>query len=98
MPQEPATKVSRWAHYRRIKAWRYVLLSLLVIVFFGWLAVERNDWACLERSGGVVALLGALLGLRKLLRKGARQLDKPNDPLWLDKGHGSVRQFNVQGM
>jgi hypothetical protein len=41
---------------------------------------------------------GALLGLRKLLRKGARQLDKPNDPWWLDKGHGSARQFNVQGM
>jgi len=46
----------------------------------------------LERSGGIIALLGAFLGLRKLFRKGARDLNTPNEPL--TKG----QQFDVQAM
>ena len=92
MPQDQTPKVSRWAHYKRIRAWRYVALSAVAVAFFAWLSIAKGDWAYLERSGGIVALLGALLGLRKLFRKGARDLNTPNEPLV--KG----RQFNVQAM
>ncbi len=70
MPQDQTPKVSRWAHYKRIKAWRYVALSIAAIAFFAWLSIAKGDWAYLERSGGIIALLGALLGLRKLFRRG----------------------------
>ena len=93
MPQDQTPKVSRRAHYKRIKAWRYVALSILAIAFFAWLSVAKGDWAYLERSGGIVALLGALLGLRKLFRKGARNLNTPNEPLVINGN-----QFNVQAM
>ena len=92
MPQDQTPKVSRWAHYKRIKAWRYVALSIAAIAFFAWLSIAKGDWAYLERSGGIIALLGALLGLRKLFRKGARDLNTPNEPL--TKG----QQFDVQAM
>lgn len=92
MTGEQRHKVSRWYYYKRIKAWRYVLLSVVAVGFFAWLACVKGDWAYLERSGGIVALLGALLGLRKLLRKGARELATPNEPLV--KGN----QFNVNAM
>ncbi|MFT4256448.1 MAG: hypothetical protein QM599_05760 [Pseudoxanthomonas sp.] len=93
MPKNQTSKVSRWAHYKRIKAWRYVAISVVAIAFFAWLSVVKGDWAYLERSGGIVALLGALLGLRKLFRKGARDLNTPNDPLVINRN-----QFNVQAM
>ncbi|PZU29888.1 MAG: hypothetical protein DI584_01515 [Stenotrophomonas sp.] len=92
MPQDQTPKVSRWAHYKRIKAWRYVALSIAAIAFFAWLSIAKGDWAYLERSGGIIALLGAFLGLRKLFRKGARDLNTPNEPL--TKG----QQFDVQAM
>ena len=38
-------------------------------------------------------LFGALLGLRKLFRKGARELDAPNEPLVINRN-----QFNTTGM
>lgn len=93
MPQDQPPKVSRWAHYERVKAWRYVAISAVAIAFFAWLSVMKGDWAYFERSGGIVALLGALLGLRKLFRKGARDLNAPNDPLVINRN-----QFNVQAM
>lgn len=91
-------KVSRKAHYKRIKAWRYITPSVILIIFFGWLSILLNDWTVIERSGGLIALLGALLGLRKLLRKGARELETPNEPLWSRPEFNGARQFNPNGM
>lgn len=93
MPKKELPKVSRWSHYKRIKAWRYLVCCALAIGFFTWLAVVQGNWACFERSGGIVALCGALLGLRKLLRKGARELNTPNEPIVINGN-----QFNVQAM
>ena len=93
MPQEQTPKVSRWAHYKRIKAWRYVVLSGVAIGFFTWLSLAQGDWSYIERSGGIVALLGALLGLRKLFRKGTRELNTPNEPLVINGN-----QFNTRAM
>ena len=93
MPQDQTPKVSRWYYYKRIKAWRYVVLSVLAIAFFAWLSIAKGDWAYLERSGGIVALLGALLGLRKLFRKGAGELNTPNEPLVINRN-----QFNPRAM
>lgn len=45
MPQDQTPKVSRWAHYKRIKAWRYVALSIAAIAFFAWLSIAKGDWA-----------------------------------------------------
>ena len=74
--------VSRWWHYKHIKAWRYVVASLGALVFCAWLSLHHHDWTYIERSGGIIALFGALLGLRKLLRKGTRSINKPNEPLF----------------
>jgi hypothetical protein len=93
MPQDQAPKVSRWYYYKRIKAWRYLVLSVLAIAFFAWLSIAKGDWAYLERSGGIVALLGALFGLRKLFRKGARELNTPNESLVISRN-----QFNTRAM
>ncbi len=93
MPQDQPLKVSRWVHYKRVKAWRYVTISIVAIAFFAWLSVMKGDWAYFERSGGIVALLGALLGLRKLFRKGTRNLNAPNEPLVINRN-----QFNMQAM
>jgi hypothetical protein len=93
MPKDQRPKISRWVHYKRIKAWRYVLLSVLAIAFFTWMSVARGDWAYLERSGAIVALMGALLGLRKLFRGGARDFNTPNEPLVINRN-----QFNFHAM
>ncbi len=74
-------KVSRWWHYKHIKAWRYIAGSALSILVCVVLSVLYCDWSYIERSGGLISLFGALLGLRKLLRKGARELAKPNKSL-----------------
>ena len=93
MPSTKLPKPSRWWHYKKIKAPRYVFLALIAIGSFTALAVLKSDWAYLERSGGIVALLGALLGLRKLLRKGAHELNTQNEPLVINGN-----QFNVNAM
>ena len=86
-------KVSRWAHYKIIKAPRYILLSFIIIITCTFLAFMHQDWSYFSRSGGFIVLFGALLGLRKLLRKGARELDTSNEPLVINKN-----QFNTKGM
>lgn len=86
-------KVSRWAHYKLIKAPRYIALSSFFVVVFTLVAVKYQDWSYFSRSGSFVILIGALLGLRKILRKGARALDTPNEPLVVNRN-----QFNVSGM
>lgn len=86
-------KVSRWVHYKMIKAPRYILLSFIIIIIFTFLAFTNQDWSYFSRSGGFIVLFGALLSIRKLLRKGARELDKPNEPLVINKN-----QFNTKGM
>lgn len=86
-------KVSRWAHYKLIKAPRYIALSSFFVTVFILLAVKYQDWGYFSRSGGFVILIGALLGLRKLLRKGARELNSPNEPLVVNRN-----EFNMTGM
>lgn len=85
--------VSRWAHYKIIRAPRYLALCVLVLAIFVGLSIIHQDWSYFPRSGAFIALFGALLGLRKLLRKGARDMDEPNDPLVINGN-----QFNTEGM
>lgn len=86
-------KASRWAHYKIIKAPRYIAMSFIIIIICTFLAYIHRDWSYFSRSGGFIVLFGALLGLRKLLRKGARELNAPNEPLVINKN-----QFNTKGM
>ena len=89
----PKDKISRWWHCRNIKAWRYLFCAAASVAFFAWLAFINHDWAYIERSGGIVALFGALLGLRRLLRKGTRTLNKQNPPLF-----DRTRKFDMGAM
>lgn len=86
-------KVSRWAHYKIIKAPGYFALSFIVIIVCALLAYKSHDWSYFSRSGGFIVLFGVLLGFRKLLRKGARELNSPNEPLVIN-----TNQFNTKGM
>ena len=96
MTNQPQQKYTRRAYYRVIRAYRYIGAITIVIILSLVLSFLYKDWSYFSRSGGFVVLIGALLGLRKLFRKGPSQLNQPNQPINIKSG--KLNQINMVGV
>lgn len=86
-------KVSAWWHLRNAGLFPYVSAEVVVVTISLYVSVGSCSWAWMSRSGGVVALLGAMLGLRRIFLVGPTEFMAEDEPLVI---HGN--QFNVKAM
>ena len=94
MNQSPAGgQVNTWCALRVFGVLRYAGAGILVLAICLVIAVLRQDWSWISRSGEVIVLFGVLLSLRRLFRLGPQNLDEPTEPTVINGN-----QFNMKVM